>query len=414
MSRRLVGPRRSLGEPLPLLPMSIKELHVAGYRSIRELRLRLKNLNVLTGPNGCGKSNLYNSVFLLAKTAGGGFARVIADEGGMASVFWAGPRNPRSVSSARSEPVRVVLGAKTDSFSYELSCGLPQTKPKSMDEPDAFRTEFKLDPEIKEERVWMETASRRPVVFFERNCSGATIRDRNGTRISYAGELTTSEGVLSQLREPHLFPELSSLRMEMAQWRFYHHFRTDRDSPLRRPQIGVRTPVLGHDGSDLAAALQTIIEVGNDVKLREEIARAFNGAELVIENEHGKGRFVILLQMRGLNRPLDASELSDGTLRYLCLLAALLSPRPPSLLALNEPETSLHPDLLDGLAHMIVRASRNSQLWVTTHSALLAELIEKHSNEPSIKLELVNWETRVVGQKLITNQEEDHFDSDPT
>jgi predicted ATPase len=85
----------------------------------------------------------------------------------------------------------------------------------------------------------------------------------------------------------------------------------------------------------------------------------------------------------------------------------LLSPRPPALLALNEAETSLHPDLLDGLARMIVRASRDSQLWVTTHSARLAELIERHSGEPNIKLELVNGETRVVGQKLIMNEEGD-------
>ena len=179
-------------------------------------------------------------------------------------------------------------------------------------------------------------------------------------------ELATSEGVLSQLREPHLFPELSILRMEMAQWRFYHHFRSDRLSPLRRPQIGVRTLVLSHDGNDLAAALQTIIEVGDEAQLRGEIARAFNGASLIID--HGKGRFTILLQMPGLTRPLEVTELSDGTLRYLCLLAVLMSPSPPTLLALNEPETSLHPDLLDGLAQMIVRASNNSQLLVTTHS----------------------------------------------
>src|SRR4029077_2731245 len=193
----------------------------------------------------------------------------------------------------------------------------------------------------------------------------------------------------------HLFPELSTLRTEMAQWRFYHHFRTDQASPLRRPHIGIRTSVLSHDGSDLSAALQTIIEVGDDAQLSEEIAHALGGASLIIE--HDKGRFSILLQMPGLIRPLEATELSDGTLRYLCLLAVLMSPRPPTLLALNEPETSLHPDLLGRLAQMIVRASSNSQLWVTTHSIRLAELIERHSGEPSIKLELVNGETRVVG-----------------
>ena len=118
--------------------------------------------------------------------------------------------------------------------------------------------------------------------------------------------------------------------------------------------------------------------------------------------------------MPGLTRPLEATELSDGTLRYLCLLAVLMSPRPPTLLALNEPETSLHPDLLDGLAQLIVRVSRNSQLWVTTHSPRLAELIQRHSREPNIQLELVNGETRVVGQKLILRDEvaEDHV-ADP-
>ena len=97
--------------------MAIKEMYIAGYRSIRGLRLPLTSLNVVTGPNGSGKSNLYNSVFLLAKAASGGFARAIAEEGGMASVFWAGKRSPRSRTSSQSKPVRVVLGVKTDFFS---------------------------------------------------------------------------------------------------------------------------------------------------------------------------------------------------------------------------------------------------------------------------------------------------------
>ncbi len=116
--------------------------------------------------------------------------------------------------------------------------------------------------------------------------------------------------------------------------------------------------------------------------------------------------FAVLMRMPGLKRPLRARELSDGTLRYLCLLAALLSPRPPALLALNEPETSLHPDLLEPLAKQMVNASRNSQLWVVTHSEKLAEFVEKHSGESPIRLYLESGETRVAGQALVDVGEE--------
>jgi predicted ATPase len=159
----------------------------------------------------------------------------------------------------------------------------------------------------------------------------------------------------------------------------------------------------------LAAALQTIAELGDEAALRDEVERAFPGASLIID--HDKDLFAVQLKMPGLNRPLDATELSDGTLRYLCLMAALMSPRPPTLLALNEPETSLHPDLLNGLARMIVRASKSSQLWITTHSSYLAESIERYSGEQSIKLELLNGQTAVVGRRLIAAGDDPDDDS---
>ena len=376
--------------------MPIREVHVTGYRSVRDVRLRLRQINVLTGPNASGKSNLYNSVFLLAKAAQGGFARVIADEGGMPSVLWAGERKGRSISSSRLEPVRMGLGVKTDTFNYDLVCGLP--KP--------YRSAFDLDPEVKEERVWMEGPRGMKVTFFERNSERAWILDREERLADYSGELLPTESVLSQLREPHLYPELSALRAEMNQWRFYHHFRTDHESPLRHPQVGVRTPVLGHDGRDLAAALQTIIEIGQEEDLHDAIRSAFPGASLEIDHDDESGMFAVLLRMPGLKRPLRARELSDGTLRYLCLLAALLSPRPPALLALNEPETSLHPDLYEPLARAMVNAARNSQLWVVTHSQRLAELVEQYSGEEPVRLELSGGETKVMGQKLVEIAEE--------
>jgi predicted ATPase len=385
-------------------PVSLREIHVSGYRSVRELRLKLRQINVLTGPNASGKSNLYNSVFLLAKAAAGGFAQVIAEEGGMPSVLWAGARKSRSLGSIRAEPARMSLGVKTDAFNYELICGLPRLQGPIP--AGQFRSAFAMDPEVKEEHVWMEAPGGLKVTFFQRGPKGAWILDSDERLADYSDELQPTESVLSQLREPHLYPELSALRSEMSRWRFYHHFRTDAESPLRHPQVGVRTPVLSHDGRDLAAALQTINEIGLSENLHEAIRQAFPGASLEIENDEDSGMFAVLMRMPGLKRPLRARELSDGTLRYLCLLAALLSPRPPAFLALNEPETSLHPDLLEPLAKQMVNAARNSQLWVVTHSEKLAEFVEKHSGESAIRLQLANGETRVMGQKLVDVGEE--------
>lgn len=366
--------------------MTIKQLQISGYRSLRHLCLDLDPVNVLAGPNGCGKSNLYNALFLLSRAANGGLAQAIAEEGGMGSVLWAGPRRKTS----KNEPVRIVISVVTEEFSYELRCGLPTPRV----------TMFSHDPEVKEEYVWHGGIRRTSNTLFQRDRSGCWIRDRDARRIPYSGELGKNESVLSQLREPHLYPELSLLRAEMARWRFYHHFRTDPNSPLRHPQPGAWTPILSHDGQDLAAALQTILESEKAPDLEATIAAAFGGARIEVQADGP--RFRILMHLPRLLRPLQAQELSDGTLRYLCLAAALLSPRPASLLALNEPETSLHPDLLEPLAKLIAGAGKDSQLWITTHSEPLAELVERFSGRKRTLLELVEGATHVVGQGLVT------------
>ena len=141
-------------------------------------------------------------------------------------------------------------------------------------------------------------------------------------------------------------------------------------APARRPQVGTRTPVLSDDGGDLAAAVQTIIEAGFD-DLPRAVADAFDGATVSVAVHDGL--FELQLHQRGMLRPLRAAELSDGTLRFLLWGAALLSPRPPSLMVLNEPETSLHPDLVAPLAGMIRSAATGTQVVVVTHSAVLRE-----------------------------------------
>jgi len=367
--------------------MPVTQISVAGYRSVRDLDLTFSRINVLTGPNGSGKSNLYNSLVLIAKAAQGQFARAIAAEGGTPSVFWAGGEPVRL--TRKKSPKRVILSFESDLYGYEIQAGIP-----SPHSHPPGTTMFKLDPEVKEETIWPAGSRRRLPLMLNRQGPSAWLRNEDGAMVEYPFALLKYESVLSQVIEPHRFPEISAVRNEILCWRFYHHFRTDADSPLRQPQIGVQTPVLSHDASDLAAALETIVEIGDDAALAEAVANAFGGARLEIQCS--ETQFSVFLRIPGMLRALHAREFSDGQLRFLCLCAALLSPRPPSLLALNEPETSLHPDLIEPLARLIVRASKDTQLSITTHSCYLAEKIEEHSGIPRIQLRMADGETKLA------------------
>ncbi len=363
----------------------ITHLHVEGYRSIRNLRLDLGAANVVLGPNGSGKTNLYRSLYLLAEAAHGRFARALANEGGMPSALWAGAR--------RKGLAQVVVGATIDAFSYELACGLPQVG-SLMWEGHGKPSRFTLDPRIKQESASFHDG-KRSTPLLERKNATTWLRDADGARVTYPIALRDAESVLSQLQDPQRYPVIASLSAELRSWRFYHHFRTDHDSPLRHPQVGIQTPVLSPDGTDLAAALQTIREIGDGEALNEELDRAFPGAALEIDVRDEEARFAVQMAMPGIARPLRAAELSDGTLRYLCLLAALLSPRPPTFLALNEPETSLHPDLLSPLAHLVARAAKTSQICLTTHAEPLASAIARLTGSPPIHLQKIEGETVV-------------------
>ncbi len=364
--------------------MALTELCIAGYRSLRSVRLALGPLNVITGPNGSGKSNLYRALRLLAQVCEGEFARSLAREGGFLSALWAGPRTSK-------KPHRMVFGFRTEEFAFELSCGFPK--------PSGSR--FCYDPQIKDEAIWYGNQRKPSTTLLERSAGITMVRDVDGRWVAYPLILGENESILSQLREPQQFPELFSIRDEIRSWRFYHAFRTDDDAPLRLPQISVQTPVLSHDAGDLAAALQTILEIGDGDRLNEAVQSAFPGKSLlIIANEEllckktpQNTELCVALEIEGCDRPLLARELSDGTLKYLCLAAALLSPRPPALIALNEPESSLHPDLLGPLAGLIVDASQRSQVWVTTHSRALVEAIGEKSGVCATELRLDHGET---------------------
>ena len=360
----------------------ISRLAVAGYRSLRDIAIEIGALTVVTGANGSGKSSLYRSLRLLADTAQGQVVQSLAAEGGLTSTLWAGPEAfSREVKAGihpvqgtrRKAPVSLRLGFSGDDYGYAIDLGLPQPS-SSM---------FSHDPQIKIESLWTGEKLTRNSLFAERRGPLVRIRDEAGQWRDVWTRLPHFESMMTHAADPRDAVALFTLRVRMRSWRFYDHLRTDRDAPARRPQVGTYTPVLASDGTDLAAALQTIREIGSPGDLGATIEDAFPGSTLEIAA--GDGYFELQLRQHGLLRPLRAAELSDGTLRYLLLSAALLSPRPPELMILNEPETSLHPDLLKPLARLIRKVAETTQVIVVSHAAGLVQELERHATHVTLE-----------------------------
>ncbi len=363
----------------------LRTIAVANYRSLRDVVLPLTGLDVVVGANGTGKSSLYRALRLLADCARGDVISSLAREGGMPSVTWAGPekisREMRSgeqpiQGTRRSEPVNVRMGFAGDDFGYLIDLGLP--RPGGGPEPSFFQ----LDPEIKREAIWSGPVLRPGTWLADRRNELVRVRTADGDWDHLAQGLRTFESMLSEVADPVRAPELLTVREQVRSWRFYDHFRTDADAPARQARIGTRTAVLADDGADLAAALQTIREVGAVEALDAAVDHAFPGSRLEIAQIGD--RLDIAFRQHGLLRPLAGAELSDGTLRFLLWAAALLAPRPPALMVLDEPEASLHPQLLPALAELIIEARESTQVVVITHSPLLVD----HLGEAATRVEL--------------------------
>ncbi|WP_033296226.1 AAA family ATPase [Amycolatopsis jejuensis] len=366
-------------------------LAIENYRSLRALVLPLSQLTVVVGANGTGKSSLYRALRLLADAGRNGAVAALASEGGLPSTLWAGPETiGRAVREGRTpvqgvqrtKPVALRLGFSGDEFGYAVDFGLPIPA----------KTAFHLDPEYKRECVWHGPVLRPSTLLADR--AGPRVRLRGDSGWTDSGHsIALTDSMLSEFADPRLCPELLIVRERVRGWRFYDQFRIDAAAPARQSRIGTRTWALDHDGGDLAAALCTIQESTDADLLATAVDNAFPRSS--IEVTASDGRFELRFHQHGLLRPLNATELSDGTLRYLLWVAALLSPRPPELLVLNEPETSLHPELLPALAALITAAARKTQLLVVSHAQLLVRALEDAS---VLELEKEFGATVVAGQ----------------
>lgn len=338
----------------------LRTLAVSGYRSLRDVVLPLEDLTVVTGPNGSGKSNLYRALRLLASAATGDLVGAVAREGGLPSLLWAGPENGGGQGTVRRNPIAVQLGFASDELGYLVDLGIPQA---------AQNSPFARDPEIKREQVFAGPMAKPATLLIDRLRSQTRVRD--GSWVSLDQKLAPFESIITDLADGDTAPELLTLRRTMTGWRFYDHFRVDADAPARRPQVGTRSQLLAHDGANLAAVWATIVDAGFGRDLDRAVDEAFPGYRVRVEASDGPLR--LMMTQPGLLRPLEAAELSDGTLRYLLLCAALLPARPAPLVVLNEPEASLHVSLLEPLAALVRSAAERTQVVIVSHAAGLVD-----------------------------------------
>ena len=354
----------------------LRALHFRGYRSLRDFQLRLGKVTVVTGENGVGKSNVYRALALMRRMAQGEFAAAVAEDGGLPSLLWAGELKKNETRRMRWE-----IGH--EDFHMEMECGMI---PATPGDPSLFKT----DPDIKLETLRHGGAKGR--VMARRKGPAIDLRSSGGKMEALPLPMHATESMLSEIRDGVHYPAVMAARETLLSWRFYHHFPTDPRSILRQPMIGFWSPVLDGDGGNLAANLQTLIECRRSEPLDEAFEKAF--PECRWSPVDDAGRFQLRLLRPGLKRWLDASELSDGTLRFFCLCAALLSPKPPPLMIINEPEASLHPDLMAPLAEIIARASRDTQLVIVTHSRELAAGIAEACETKVVDLISYEGQTR--------------------
>ena len=392
--------------------MRICEVGIAGYRSLRAIRFPVGRLTVFVGANGVGKTNLYRALQLLQASAAGTLSRELASEGGMPSALWAGKRRT-------NQPVRMKLsvglggadrGRPQAEFDYSADADIAYSYAIDIGLPTPTAAALPLEPQVKEETLLFHK-SRRPLTVLDRRGPRATATDEDGKKQPLGTELLASETALGTIQDPARFPDVDVVRRTMLDWKFYHDFRSDRASPLRQPCLAVTTPTLASDGTDLAAVFATLAHVRQDtVDLDRAIDDAFPGAELVVPMPERAASFGLTMPEYP-KRVFEAGELSDGTLRYLALAGALLGYRLPSFIALNEPEFSLHPELLEPLARMIVRAAERTQVWVVTHSERLAaafEAIGKVRPHTVIKRNGETWiEGLNLGGEFRTDEDDD-------
>lgn len=351
--------------------MFIHHLRVSGLLSFGTagIELPLTPLNVLIGPNGSGKSNLLE-VLALLRAAPTKLSAPIKQSGGINDWLWKG------TDSLRHAYVDLLVNGRRD---------------QPMIAHGIEITEHGRRFEVMDERIETSGTHSEPPFYYRFNHGTPMLMTADGVeRVMRRESLDPEESILSQVRDPEGYPALSYLQEQYREFRLYRNWSFGPDSGWRQEQSTyARSDYLNDGGENLIPVLANLYSRVRP-ELLDSILKLFDGID---DLSFAIGAGNVQMFLKEGNREIPASRLSDGTLRYLALLAILLHPDPPPVVAIEEPELGLHPDVIPHVAELLVRASERMQLFVTTHSRMLVDAL---GDQPSsvVVCEQENGESR--------------------
>ncbi len=326
----------------------------------------LRSLNVLIGPNGSGKSNLLEAISLL-RSAPKDLSAPVKEAGGVSDWLWKGAKSPTATIEAvirypeqDEMPIRHSFSFVEHGKRFEVTRERIENRDawSGYDDPFFFYRNDRGHIRLKEKPQYGATATLGEEEVEERQLPRETINPE--------------ESVLSQIRDPERYPILAYLTDIYGRFRLYREWTFGRYAAPRQAQrADLPKEYLLESYENLALVLNYLRR-----HVRKELVGALSSLYPEIKDfeiDIGGGWVQLLMTEREYSIP--ATRLSDGTLRYLCLLAILCHPEPPPMVCIEEPELGLHPDVLPNLAKLMLSASERCQLIVTTHSDILVDAL---------------------------------------
>ncbi|MFO7899262.1 MAG: AAA family ATPase [Planctomycetota bacterium] len=350
--------------------MGIERIEIEGFRSLKHAVWEPSNLNVLIGPNGSGKSNLLSGLALLSAATRDELEQALDDAGGFRSLSWS------HGEGALNWIVQLTAPSEADSGA---PLGSEQERQRSYQlvVEGVHRDGQLVDFAIASERLEHASAApsgvssaSAPAVLIERNHGQAAIRNEFGTEIDVAKRLDIHEPLLA-LRSSLAPDAVAETRDEITKWVCYQDTPVGPTSEIRRSAKARREDTVASDGQNLASVIHT--HYPRDDRTTEAINDAMYAAfgddfDKLLTPPAEDGRVQLRIKWKSLKDSLSAYELSDGILRFLLLITILSQPNPPPLIAIDEPETGLHPRMMSIIAEYAAEASEKTQVILTTHS----------------------------------------------